>query len=231
MAYDELNGIQQAEMAAELEELSALKEVEEAAIAEAEAAAAEAANAAAGLFDFADDDEDSKGNSPKKTTLDPNDSGGHSSPDTANGVLLNPKTLKLNEKYNNIEPITNQLEIARHNNSQFVNGSTQSLRYKDVLVLNEIIDRISERPSSMLEDDEDDDDYEGPKLKDIIKDYLKQGCDTFCVLDCCGLWIKISTVLSFIVFDPFVELFITLCIAVNVVFMSLDHYKVEYDGM
>ena len=40
----------------ELEELGALKEVEEAAIAEAEAAAAEAANAAAGLFDFAEED-------------------------------------------------------------------------------------------------------------------------------------------------------------------------------
>ena len=62
-------------------------------------------------------------------------------------------------------------------------------------------------------------------------DYLKQGCETFCVLDCCGAWIKISEVLSFIVFDPFVELFITLCIAVNVVFMSLDQYSVEYDGM
>ena len=40
----------------ELEELGALKEVEEAAIAEAEAAAAEAANAAAGLFDFTEED-------------------------------------------------------------------------------------------------------------------------------------------------------------------------------
>ena len=75
------------------------------------------------------------------------------------------------------------------------------------------------------------DDYEGPKLKDIIKGYLKQGCETFCVLDCCYAWIKISEVLSFIVFDPFVELFITLCIAVNVVFMSLDQYSTEYDGM
>ena len=36
----------------EMEELGALREVEEAAIAEAEAAAMEAANAAAGLFEF-----------------------------------------------------------------------------------------------------------------------------------------------------------------------------------
>ena len=48
-----------------MEELSALKEVEEAAIAEAEAAAAEAANAAAGLFDF-EDEEESETASPSK---------------------------------------------------------------------------------------------------------------------------------------------------------------------
>ena len=40
-----------------------------------------------------------------------------------------------------------------------------------------------------------------------------------------------TQVLSIIVFDPFTELFITLCIVVNVVFMGADHYDVEYDGM
>ena len=69
--------------------------------------------------------------------------------------------------------VTSQLQVNQHNKSQLVNGSNQSLRYKvipdtgvldgvnneswqDVLVLNEIIDRISERPSSMLDDEEDD---------------------------------------------------------------------------
>ena len=50
-----------------MEELSALKEVEEAAIAEAEAAAAEAANAAAGLFDFEDEDESETASPSKKS--------------------------------------------------------------------------------------------------------------------------------------------------------------------
>ena len=127
-----------------MEELGALREVEEAAIAEAEAAALEAANAAAGgLFEFEEESENSKDQSPLK------EKGGQE----ANGVLLNPQKLK--EKLNNIEPVTNQLQINHHNNSQLVNGSSQSLRYKDVLVLNEIIDRISERPSSMLDDDDD----------------------------------------------------------------------------
>ena len=72
---------------------------------------------------------------------------------------------------------------------------------------------------------------EGPKLKDIMCDYIKKGCDYCCVLDCCKVWIKIAKLFSWFVFDPFTELFITLCIAVNVVFMSLDHYSIEYDGM
>ena len=223
----------------ELEELGALKDVEEAALAEAEAAAAEAASA--GLFDFDDDSDDEDEDISKKKTkkLDKENNSENG------GVILNPKNL------NEIKPITNQLEIARHENQFKNNGSRESLRYKvtnrdsrtemlnylflhqDVLVLNEIIDRISERPASLLDDDEYemDDEDEGPKLKDVVKSYLLQGCEVLCVWDCCRAWIKISEVLSFIVFDPFVELFITLCIAVNVVFMSMDQYNVNYDGM
>ena len=40
-----------------------------------------------------------------------------------------------------------------------------------------------------------------------------------------------SELLAILVFDPFTELFITLCIAVNVLFMAMDHYLLEYDGM
>ena len=101
-----------------MEELAALREVEEAAIAEAEAAALEAANAAAGLFEFEEESANSKDQSPLK------EKGGQE----ANGVLLNPQ--KLTEKLNNIEPVTNQLQVNHHNNSQLVNGSSQSLRYK-----------------------------------------------------------------------------------------------------
>ena len=158
-----------------MEELSALKEVEEAAIAEAEAAAAEAANAAAGLFDFEDEDESETASpskkSPEKGTgvriinIQPIMSIVHYVHDNLHkGVVLDPGKLGV---------VTSQLQVNQHNNSQLVNGSNQSLRYKvipdtgvmdgvnneswqDVLVLNEIIDRISERPSSMLDDEEDD---------------------------------------------------------------------------
>ena len=42
--------------------------------------------------------------------------------------------------------------------------------------------------------------------------------------DCCWLWIKFAKLVELLVFDPFVELFITLCIVVNTLFMAMDHY-------
>ena len=98
-----------------MEELGALKEVEEAALAEAEAAAAEAASA--GLFDFEDSEEE------EDTKKKPKKRGSENDSETG-GLVLNPK--KLNE----IKPITNQLEIAKHDNQFINNGSRESLRYK-----------------------------------------------------------------------------------------------------
>ena len=104
--------------------------------------------------------------------------------------------------------------------------------FQDVEVLNNIIDSVEQdacknTPIQMyLEDDADD---EGPKLKDVLALYLGKSLNVACIWDCCWLWIRASEVLSYIVFDPFTELFITLCIVVNVVFMALDHYNIDYD--
>lgn len=51
--------------------------------------------------------------------------------------------------------------------------------------------------------------------------------DCLCVWDCCWLWLKIQHVLELIVFDAFVDLFITLCIAVNTLFMAMDHHDMN----
>merc|ERR550532_279274 len=133
-----------------------------------------------------------------------------------------------------MEPIKHQYEINRKPSLFMNNGGKESLDIKDVMVLNDIIDQVSERPmskathfSSAYQDDDD----EGPKMKDIIFDCIKKTSDVMCVWDCCWLWIRTAEVLSIIVFDPFTELFITLCIMVNVVFMAADHYDVEFDGM
>ena len=74
-------------------------------------------------------------------------------------------------------------------------------------------------------------DDEGPKVKDIVMDCLKRGCDLLCIWDCARTWIWCAEILSYLVFDPFTDLFITICTIVNIVFMALDSYDMEYDGM
>ena len=72
---------------------------------------------------------------------------------------------------------------------------------------------------------------EGPVLKDQLLAGVAKCCGYLCVFDCCLLWIKTAEIISFFVFDPFTDLFIVICNVVSVVFMALDHYSVDYDGM
>ena len=83
------------------------------------------------------------------------------------------------------------------------------------MVLNDIIDQVSERPQSKathfssayqvipilrlpLNDLQwlpfKDDDDEGPKMKDIVFDCIKRTSDVMCVWDCCWLWIRTAEV-------------------------------------
>nr|CAD7256120.1 unnamed protein product [Timema shepardi] len=72
-----------------------------------------------------------------------------------------------------------------------------------------------------------EEDEEGPTLKEKIVAQFFKYIDVFCVWDCCWLWLKIQEYVALIVFDPFVELFITLCIVVNTLFMALDHHDMN----
>ena len=100
-------------------------------------------------------------------------------------------------------------------------------------MLNEIIDSVSVSPSLLdvnvnrVNADDDDED----KWKRAFVENLEKCINLFCIWDCAWIWIRMSELLAIIVFDPFTELFITLCIAVNVIFMAMDHYVLEYDGM
>lgn len=75
--------------------------------------------------------------------------------------------------------------------------------------------------------DEEEDEEDGPTLKERLLAAGMKFIDTFCVWDCCEPWLKLQSWISFIVFDPFVELFITLCIVVNTMFMALDHHDMD----
>lgn len=66
-------------------------------------------------------------------------------------------------------------------------------------------------------------------MKEKILAAVIRGIDFLCVWDCCWAWLKFQEWVALIVFDPFVELFITLCIVVNTLFMALDHHDMDKD--
>ncbi|XP_044010866.1 sodium channel protein para isoform X12 [Aphidius gifuensis] len=98
---------------------------------------------------------------------------------------------------------------------------------KDVMVLNDIIEQAAGRQSRGS--DQGDDDEEGPTFKEKLIAGFIRGIDIVCVWDCCYAWLKLQEWIAILVFDPFVELFITLCIVVNTLFMALDHHDMDKD--
>ena len=60
-----------------------------------------------------------------------------------------------------------------------------------------------------------------------MSEFCSQCMDVMCMWDCCNCYIRLAEFLSIIVFDPFVDLFITLCIVVNTAFMALDHHDMD----
>nr|ARX79631.1 voltage sensitive sodium channel [Musca domestica] len=118
-------------------------------------------------------------------------------------------------------------KIKHHDNPFIEPVQTQTVvDMKDVMVLNDIIEQAAGRHSRASERGEDDDE-DGPTFKDIALEYILKGIEIFCVWDCCWVWLKFQEWVSFIVFDPFVELFITLCIVVNTMFMAMDHHDMN----
>ena len=101
--------------------------------------------------------------------------------------------------------------------------------FQDVSVLRDIVENVSPTIPTDWDIEEEDEDEKMQRIKQEIKAKIVGGLNILCVWDCANIWIKISEVLAFLVFDPFTELFITLCIVVNVVFMALDHYLIEFD--
>lgn len=46
----------------------------------------------------------------------------------------------------------------------------------------------------------------------------------FLIWECGPVWGKIKEIVNLIVFDPFVDLAITICIVLNTLFMAMEHY-------
>ncbi|XP_013763756.1 sodium channel protein type 2 subunit alpha-like [Pundamilia nyererei] len=52
---------------------------------------------------------------------------------------------------------------------------------------------------------------------------------TFLIWEWCPGWLKFKKIIHLIVMDPFMDLFITICIALNTLFMAMEHYPMS-DG-
>lgn len=74
---------------------------------------------------------------------------------------------------------------------------------------------------------EEEEDEDGPTFKEKMVEAMFKGIETFCVWDCCQCWLTVQGWIAWVVFDPFVELFITLCIVINTLFMALDHHNMN----
>ncbi|XP_059812015.1 sodium channel protein type 8 subunit alpha-like isoform X6 [Hypanus sabinus] len=46
----------------------------------------------------------------------------------------------------------------------------------------------------------------------------------FLIWECCPLWVRLKEYMHLFVFDPFVDLAITICIGLNTLFMAMEHY-------
>ena len=105
----------------------------------------------------------------------------------------------------------------------------QSIILQDVNVLMDIVEGVSPTMPPESESESEDDEEKMKRYKENVKNHTITTLKILCIWDCTNIWIKISEVLAFIVFDPFTELIITICIAVNVIFMALDQYDENYD--
>ncbi|XP_055302527.1 sodium channel protein para isoform X15 [Sitodiplosis mosellana] len=138
---------------------------------------------------------------------------------------------KSHRDYDHGSDYTDEAGKIKHSNDnpfiEPVHGQTV-VDMKDVMVLNDIIEQAAGRQSHASDHGEDDDDDEdGPTMREKLFEFGMRMIDLFCVWDCCEPWLKFQSWISLIVFDPFVELFITLCIVVNTLFMALDHHDMD----
>uniref|UniRef100_A0A6P7FM10 Sodium channel protein n=1 Tax=Diabrotica virgifera virgifera TaxID=50390 RepID=A0A6P7FM10_DIAVI len=133
---------------------------------------------------------------------------------------------------------TSQMEgKIKHLDNPFIDNNQRQtvVDMKDVMVLNDIIEQAAGRQSGASDHGvsvyyfsaQNDDEEDEPTVKERLLAFSMRVIDIFCVWDCCGPWLVFQKFVALIVFDPFVELFITLCIVVNTLFMALDHHDMD----
>ncbi|XP_055878721.1 sodium channel protein type 4 subunit alpha B-like isoform X2 [Biomphalaria glabrata] len=95
-------------------------------------------------------------------------------------------------------------------------GTGQNVEMKDVMVLKDILDQASGHRKSYVSMAS----IHKRNMKDLMWKY-------FCTWDCSPNFQKIQRLAGLFIMDAFVDLFITVCIVANTLFMAMDHYDMD----
>ncbi|XP_076314888.1 sodium channel protein para-like [Tachypleus tridentatus] len=147
------------------------------------------------------------------------------SADSENMYELNPSLIGNSGKDNESEDYMEKPKQPDDNPAQ----KQTVVDMKDVMALNDIIEQAAGRQSKLSNRAQEEEEVVKVKFKDRCLAQCFRCIDIFCVWDCCWCWIRFQQLISLIVFDPFMELFITLCIVVNTLFMAMDHDNMDHD--
>ncbi|KAL3223875.1 hypothetical protein MRX96_027177 [Rhipicephalus microplus] len=150
-----------------------------------------------------------------------------------NGAILLPMYASLASRHSSYTSHSSRLSYTSHGGDVFCRGGAveMTLDGEECLAVKKQPDNPFIEPSQRqgLVDMKEREEQERPKFKDKCMANCLKCIDMFCVWDCCWYWIRIQEILGLIVFDPFMELFITLCIVVNTLFMAMDHHAMDPD--
>ncbi|XP_033207452.1 sodium channel protein para [Belonocnema kinseyi] len=156
---------------------------------------------------------------------------------SARQASINSHTTENTQKrhYHSTDGETEDSLVKLKQDNPFIESSGQQavVDMKDAMVLNDIIEQAAGRQSRASEQAVSiyyfptEEEEEGLTFKEKGLEFFLRCIDIFCIWDCCPLWVKFQDFIALLVFDPFVELFITLCIVVNTLFMALDHHDMD----
>ncbi|ESO06390.1 hypothetical protein HELRODRAFT_64539 [Helobdella robusta] len=134
----------------------------------------------------------------------------------------NMKTRKIEaetERRTSLKPWVKQKENYFLDNPFVMPSPTASLDMKDVIILKNLLKSASGKKKKKgcydflrMEKDETKTEYAKRKLLQVLFDW-----------ECHPHWYKFAHIIELFIMDAFVDLFITLCIVVNTIFMAIEH--------
>ncbi len=57
--------------------------------------------------------------------------------------------------------------------------------------------------------------------------YWFEFADNYLIWDCSPTWLKIKKIVHMVMMDPFADLFITVCIVINTIFMAMEYHRMD----